>query len=70
MAKKPLKKCSTTLLILETQIKIILLFHCTPIRMAKIKIQVREHAGENLEKGKHFSIPGEIANLHKNPGDI
>ena len=36
MAKKPLQKCSTTLLILETQIKIILLVHCTPIRMAKI----------------------------------
>jgi hypothetical protein len=51
MAKKQTKKCSTYLFIKEMQIKTILRFHLTPVRMAIIKYtnttNVCEDVGEN-----------------------
>jgi hypothetical protein len=66
MAEKHLKKCSSSLVIREMQIKMTPRFHLTPIRTAKIKKNSSEtaHPGEDVEQGEYSSIDGRNENLN------
>ena len=58
MTEKHQKKFSTSLVIMEMQIKATLRFHHTPVRIAKIKTQVTRHVGEGVENEELSSIAG------------
>ena len=51
------------------QIKTTLRFSLTPVRMAKIKIQVTADAGVDVEKEEHSSNIGGIAGLYNYSGN-
>jgi hypothetical protein len=69
IAEKHLKKCSKSLVIREIQIKTTLRFHLTPIRMSKVKCQLKTHVGKYVEKEKHSSISDGIANWYNHSGN-
>jgi hypothetical protein len=47
------------------QIKTTWIFNLTPVRMAKIKIQVSDHADKCVEQKEHAFITGGSENLQK-----
>jgi hypothetical protein len=64
MAQKHLKKCSTSLIIREIQIKTSLRFHLIPVRMAKIKNSGDSRCWQGCGEDEHSPIVGGIASLY------
>ena len=69
MAEKHLKKGSTSLVIMEMQIKTTPRFHLTPVRMAKIKTSGSEGTGEDGEEEEYPSTAGVIASWYNHSGN-
>ena len=62
MVEKHLKKCSTSIILMEIQVETTQRFYLTPVRMSKIKIKRTADAGEDVEKEGPSSIAGGIEN--------
>jgi hypothetical protein len=69
MAEMHSKKCTMTLVIMEMQIKMTLRSTLNQSEWLRSKIQVTPHASEDMEKEKHSSIAGRIANWYNHFGN-
>ena len=62
MASKHMKRCSTSLMIREMQIKTTVRYHFTPVRMTAIQSLQAINAGKGVEKSEPSYTVGGNAN--------
>ena len=69
MASKHMKRCSTSLMIREMQIKTTMRYHLMLVRMAAIKKSTNNNAGEGVEKREPSYTVGGNANSYSHYGE-
>jgi hypothetical protein len=69
IAEKNIRKCSTSLVIREMQIKTTLRFHLTPFRVTKMKNSGDSTCWSGCGKREHSSIAGGIASWSNHSGN-
>ena len=69
MTNKHMKRCSTSFITREMQIKTTVRYHLTPVRMASIQNLQTINAGEGVEKREHYYTVGGNANYYSPYGE-